>query len=326
MTKPKKYSFNRRTLSYELEKVSPTGHLGKALAVVALSFAILFSYMWATSALHKDLPKTFLLRMANVRWQSRIEVMARKMDAASASLDGIARRDDEIYRSIFGLSEITPAARNAGISGARRYEELDEKNPSLAAAARRLDLLLKKAVVQSRSFDESEALARRAGEIAVSIPAICPLSTEPGTFRFSSPFGMRNDPVYKGREAHAGIDLASYKGNPIYATGDGVVESAEYNKGYGNSVIVDHGFGYKTRYAHMNAIAVRAGQKVSRGTHLGYVGTTGKSTGNHLHYEVIFRGRAVNPEGFMDMEMPYEDWRNIVTEVPVQKGLRKQYR
>lgn len=326
MTKPKKYRFNHRTLSYEPDKVSPAGHFWKGFAVVALSFVIFFSFMWITSALHKDLPKTFLLRMANVRWQSRVELLGRKMDAASASLDGIARRDDEIYRSLFGLSEIPSSVRNAGISGASRYEELQEKNPSLAAAARRLDVLLKKAVVQSRSFDESESLARKAGEIALSIPAICPLSTEPGTFRFTSPFGMRNDPVYKGREAHAGIDLASYKGNPIYATGDGVVESAEYNKGYGNSVIVDHGFGYKTRYAHMNAIAVRAGQKVSRGTHLGYVGTTGKSTGNHLHYEVIFRGRAVNPEGFMDMEMPYEDWCNIVTEVPVQKGLRKQYR
>lgn len=325
MTKPKKYKFNSNTLSYELAKVSPVRHLGKAVVVLILSFVIFFLYLWmSSSVLRVDLPKTFLLRMTNARWQSKMELMNKKLDLASASLDEIAMRDNQIYRSLFGLGDIPSSVRNAGIYGVSRYEMLDEANPYLAAVSRKLDQMLKKATVQSRSFDEVESLSKKAGDIALSIPAICPLYTEPRTFRFSSPFGWRSDPVYRGSENHAGVDLASFPGNPIYATGDGKVELAEPHAGYGNCVIINHGFGYKTRYAHMNAMVLKVGDVVHRGDHVGYVGTTGKSTGNHLHYEVIYRGNPVDPMGFMDIEMPEEDYKNIVNLVPIQKGYRKE--
>ncbi len=327
MAKAKKYRFNSKTLSYEFDKESPMRHLGRGIGVLLLSLALFFFFLWLmTSVLHKDLPKTFILRMENVHWQSEVDLMNRRMDAAEATLDEISRRDNQIYRSLFGLGEIPSSVRDAGISGVSRIDELVPCNAVLAASSRRLDRLLKKATVQSRSFDEVEALSMKAGLLALCIPAICPLSTEEGTFSFSSRFGWRTDSVYACAENFTGVDLAINAGNPIYATGDGVVEQSEYQRGYGNIVTINHGFGYKTRYAHMKESVLKVGDTVKRGDHVGYVGSTGKSTGNHLHYEVIFRGRPVNPTGFMDMEMPYEDYKNIVTEVPIMKGCRKTYR
>ncbi len=317
MAKTKKYRFNSGTLSYELESASPMRHVWRTIAVFGGSLAILFLFVWLmTSVFHTDLPKTFILRMKNDRWVSRVEMMNRRMDSYDDALSSLQSRDDHVYRALFGLGEIPQSVREGGISGVNRYVELDEKNPALARAVRRLDMLLKKAVIQSRSYDEVEALTVRAGEVATHIPAICPMNPEEGSFRYVSVFGYRNDPVYKGtREKHAGIDLACPSGNPVYATGDGVVEFADYNKGYGNSVVIDHGFGYKTRYAHLKEIVVTKGQKVTRGTHIGYSGNTGKSTGPHLHYEVIFRGEPVDPVAFFDMEMPVEDYFSVVTEV-----------
>lgn len=327
MAGAKKYRFNFGTLSYELDKVSPLRHLWRGIGIFILSFALFILFVWImTDVFHVDMPKTMILRMKNDHWHSKVEQLNRRMDSYDEALSAMQERDDHVYRSLFGLNEIPSSVRESGLAGINRYVTLEEKNLTLAAARKRLDRLVKKAVVQSRSYDEVEALTARAGDIAGHIPAICPLSTVPGTFRYTSSFGYRTDPVYKGRgERHEGIDLACPTGTPVYAPGDGVVEMAEYYHGYGNLIVINHGFGYKTRYGHLSEMSVVKGQRITRGQNIGFVGCTGKSTGSHLHYEVRFRDTPVDPIAFFDMEMTPEDYHSVVSEVPdrIGKGRRK---
>lgn len=314
MRKPKRYRFNPRTLSYEIEKVSMAKHFWRGFAVFVLSLAMLVLFMWfMTDVIHVDLPKTGLMRMNNASWQSRFDLLDRRMDACRASLEDMSERDDEVYRSLFGLGEIPAPVRSAGIAGVNRYAELDESNPALAAIARRTDQLLKMAVVQSRSYDEVESVSLRAGEIAQCIPAICPLSTAEGNFRYTSSFGYRTDPVHGTRgDRHTGIDLACDMGTPVFATAGGKVVMAQKYYGYGNLLEIDHGFGYHTRYGHLHSFNVKPGDVVKRGDCVAFTGNSGRSTGPHLHYEVLYRGKPVNPLGFLDLEMTPEDYLSIV--------------
>ena len=145
------------------------------------------------------------------------------------------------------------------------------------------------------------------------VPNVPPLMTSPGNFRLSSGFGYREDPVYGGAERHVGQDFAADKGTPVYVTGDGVVEKTSFQfRGYGNEIVIDHGYGYKTRYAHLNTIEVTEGMKLSRGDRIGTVGSTGKSTGNHLHYEVIYMGERKNPRNYMDVDMPADEYAALI--------------
>ena len=170
-------------------------------------------------------------------------------------------------------------------------------------------------MIQSRSFDEVEHVSTRAGEIAQRIPAICPLSTAEGNFRYTSSFGYRIDPVRGTRgDRHTGIDLACSPGTPVFAPGDGVVTMAQKYYGYGNFLVIDHGFGYQTRYGHLGGFNAKVGDRVKRGDCVAFSGNSGRSTGPHLHYEVLFRGTPVNPVGFFDMEMPVEDYMSVVRE------------
>ena len=178
---------------------------------------------------------------------------------------------------------------------------------------RRLDKLTKKAYVQSKSFDDVALLSKRAGDMASCIPAIPPINPDPKKYRISSTFGYRSDPISHRTTKHNGIDFAMKPGNPVYTTGDGVVESVKFELfGYGNSIIIDHGFGYKTRYAHMKSIVVTEGMSLKRGECIGYSGNSGKSTGAHLHYEVLYRGNAVNPYNYFDLSITPEEYATMV--------------
>ena len=176
-----------------------------------------------------------------------------------------------------------------------------------------MDVLTKKSYVQSKSFDEVAQLSKRAGDMASCIPAIPPINPDPSKYRLSSGFGYRTDPVYGRSARHTGVDFAMKPGNPIYSTGDGVVESVKFEFfGYGNQVVIDHGFGYKTRYAHMRNIGVVEGMKVKRGECIGESGNSGKSTGPHLHYEVIYKGSPVNPSNYYDLAITPEEYAEMV--------------
>lgn len=316
MSKFKRYIFNQETLSYEVQKRSARARVLKGVLLFAASLGMAVLYAWIyTSVLGYDLPKTVALSKVNARWNARMDVMNTQLDRYESTLESMRVRDDNVYRSIFGMNEIPPEVRNAGAGGVDRYSWLDEAGSEsvLKGTVERLDILTRKTYVQSRSFDDVEALSRRAGDMAQCIPAIPPIDPTPGTYRISSTFGRRADPI-SGRTAyHEGVDFACRVGNAIYATADGVVETVRKERfGYGNNVIIDHGFGYKTRYAHMDDISVSEGDAVRRGTFIGTTGDSGKSTGPHLHYEVIYRGRHVNPYNYYDLSMTHDEYSSLI--------------
>ena len=315
MSKNKHYIFNSRTLMYEVRKRSRMSQAVKSVTLLALSGALAVLYFWIyTSVLGLELPKTALLKKQNAEWCSKMEVMNRQLDTYEYALTSLQMRDDDIYRSIFGMHEIPMEVREAGFGGVNRYAHLEGLDQSglLRNTTIRMDVLTKKSYVQSKSFDEVAQLSKKAGDMASCIPAIPPIN--PGSkYRLSSSFGYRKDPVTGRSARHQGVDFATDSGNPIYVTGDGVVESVKFEFfGYGNQVVIDHGFGYKTRYAHLRNIGVVEGMKVKRGECIGESGNSGKSTGPHLHYEVIYKDSPVNPSNYYDLTITPEEFATMV--------------
>ena len=316
MSKFRGYILNPETLLYEITEVSTKSKFLKSFGLVLSSIALSVLYAWIyVGVLGHDLPKTALLKKANARWNSKVELMDRRLDKVEDALTALEFRDNGIYRSIFGMSPIPTSERNAGFGGVEKYSYLEDLpgNNILKSTIVRLDRLTGGSYVQSKSFDEVDALARRAGDMVSCIPAIPPINPNPSKYRLTSPFGYRSDPISGITTMHAGLDFAMPPGNPVYATGDGVVEMVAFEfYGYGNCVIVNHGFGYKTRYAHMKDISVVEGLKVKRGDFLGESGKSGKVTGPHLHYEVIYMGSPVNPMNYMDLDMSPKDFADMV--------------
>ena len=288
----------------------------KMLGVVAAGVLLFVLYMTVhVWVLGKDLPKTAVLRRRNADWQSRLELLVARVDRDEEVMSLLETRDDRIYRSVYGMDEIPAAVRNAGIGGNNRNPQFStlDRGHILRRTALRLDGLEKRAVVQSKSYDDIFAMAQVAGDKAAHIPAIPPMSTAPGTFQLSSPFGYRSDPINGTSKMHNGVDFSCDPGNPIYATGDGtviVVESDFY--GYGNHIEVDHGFGYVSRYSHLSDMFAYVGQKVRRGDCIALSGKSGRVTGPHLHYEVMYRNEFVNPAGYMDLDISPEDYDAMV--------------
>ena len=316
MSKFKKYSLNPETLMYELREVSKRTIFAKATLVFlgSAALAVLYFFLY-TSVLGQESPKMAILRRNNARWVSRMEILNRRLDGYESTLKALESRNDDIYRSIFGMSEIPDELRHSGIGGLSRYDYLADAQPGspLRSTAVRLDHLTKESYVQSKSFDEVATLSRRAGDMASCIPAIPPFSPEKGKYTLSSPFGYRNDPLSGETRYHDGQDFAMKPGTPVYTTGDGVVEYVKFSfTGYGNEVLIDHGFGYKTRYAHMSIISVAEGMKLKRGDCIGESGNSGKSTGPHLHYEVLYRDERVNPMNYLDMDMSVKEYSEMV--------------
>lgn len=305
-----KYALNPKNLMAELREEGSKGWW-KWLLVLLSGILVLLLYIWiSVSILGADLPKTAILKRRNADWSIRMDRMAGLLDRCEEQLAMLEVRDNKIYRSVYGMDEIPSAVRLSGFGGENRYTDLD--GTALRGIVNRLDVLEKRAYIQSRSFDDVAMLQKTAGDMAAHIPAIPPMSTEAGSFHLSSPFGYRSDPLLGYQKRHTGMDFACPPGNPIYATGDGVViKVAHERKGYGNHVEIDHGFGYKTRYAHMSEIAVEQGQNVTRGDYLGLSGRSGRVTGPHLHYEVLYRKDYVNPALYMDLDIAPKDYFEI---------------
>ena len=288
----RKYILNPDTLLYEIKEVSLKSKVFKGLLLFAGSVAMAVLYIWLfTSVLGFDLPKTRFLKAERARWDARIDLLNTKLDRYSETLEALKVRDDDIYRSIFGMNEIPSGVREAGIGGVDRYSFLDglEADERLKNTA-------------SKSFDEVSAVSKTAGDMVSHIPAIPPVLPDPAKYKLSSTFGYRTDPFTGRAKMHTGLDFAMKVGNPVYATGDGVVESVKFEFfGYGNSVTIDHGFGYKTIYAHLNSVNVIEGMKVKRGDCIAESGKSGRSSGPHLHYEVVYKGQKVNPANYLDL-------------------------
>ena len=225
----------------------------------------------------------------------------------------LQQRDDNLYRVILQADPVAGALRTASYGNTNRYEELmDMANAKLVVnTTQKLDVLTRQLYVQSKSFDEVVDLCKQHDDMIQCVPAIQHVSNK-NLKQTASGYGTRIDPIYKTVKFHAGMDFSANIGTPVYATGNGTVKTAGWEGLYGKCITIDHGFGYVTRYAHLNEIDVRVGQKVLRGETIGKVGTTGKSTGPHLHYEVHLRGQIMNPVNYYFMDLDADDYDKMI--------------
>jgi murein DD-endopeptidase MepM/ murein hydrolase activator NlpD len=242
-------------------------------------------------------PKERALKRENEEILTQYNLLSSEVGRLYDILSDLEQRDDNIYRVIFETDPIAPTIRRAGTGGVSRYENLKHLSNAdlIIETTRKIDMLSKAIYIQSKSYDEVEILARNKKEMLASIPAILPVGLHNPSMRLSSAYGMRPHPIYKEPRFHWGMDFSGPVGTPIYASGNGVVESCKVGKGFGRHIIIDHGFNYKTLYAHLDKISVVEGQKVKRGHMIGLLGNTGNVSGPHLHYEVRKNGKAVDP-------------------------------
>lgn len=208
---------------------------------------------------------------------------------------------------------IPSAIRQAGYGGTNRYEHLmDMANSDLVInTTQKMDMISKQLYIQSRSFDDVVEMCKNHDEMLRCIPAIQPISNK-DLRKTASGYGTRIDPIYGTTKFHAGMDFSAHPGTEVYATGDGTVVKMGWETGYGNLIIVDHGFGYQTWYAHLQGFRTKLGKRVVRGEVIGEVGSTGKSTGPHLHYEVHVKGQVVNPVNYYFMDLSAEDYDRMI--------------
>ncbi len=224
------------------------------------------------------------------------ELLAKAEEQHDNRILELEERDNAIYRQFFEATPISDEVRKAGYGGINRYKSLDgfDNSKMIIDLTKQMDVLSKRIVIQSKSLDDIVKMAENKEEMLASIPAIQPVKKEELT-RMASGFGMRMHPILKIRKMHEGMDFTAKSGTPIYASGNGTVVRAERSSSFGNVVYIEHGYGYKTVYAHMKKIVTKKGKKVKRGDIIGYVGNTGRSVSPHLHYEVHKNGRPVNP-------------------------------
>lgn len=294
-----KYRFNTKSLTYEKVKVTFKERFWRvtsyfAIGLVFATVTIILAYKFL------DSPKEKMLRREISALQLQYDLLHKKMDQVETVLYDLQDRDDNIYRVVFESEPIPRSVRQAGFGGSERYSVFDSYDNAalLKNATQRLDRITKQLYIQSKSFDEVVKLAKNKEKMLASIPAIMPINNK-DLRRQPGGFGWRTHPIYKTPEFHPGMDFAAEQGTPIYSTGDGVVQEADANQqGYGNHIVINHGFGYQTLYGHMSRMVAHVGQKITRGQLIGYVGSTGLSTAPHVHYEVIKNGEKVNPIHF----------------------------
>ncbi len=265
------------------------GYIAASIVTGILIFAITFQYI--------DSPKEKYLRQQNDDLKQNYSVLEERMKQLELQMDEIENRDNNVYRSIFESSPIPDSARIKDQEIKREVKLVQSLGETelVKSMTNQLNNLSLRLAFQAKSFVEIANLVKNKEKLIAAIPSIQPVSNK-NLNRIASGFGYRIDPIYKDRRLHAGLDFTAASGTPIYATADGVVRDAGFNTGgYGNRVLINHGFGYETTYSHMYKVKARVGERVKRGEVIGYIGNTGKSTGPHLHYEVHRNGIAVDP-------------------------------
>ena len=308
-----KYKYNPKTLSYDKVEVGAWKKVLRILLWIAPS-VVLGLVLAIVITRRIDSPREKELKSELVENQRELERLQTDMRLVNEVLDVLQSRDEDLYRAALYADKFPEELRMMGVGGSDRYAYLSKLSNAelLKTTSVQMDKLERRLNAQSISFRELLKLAKDKEKLLSSIPAIQPVRNKDLKKRISG-FGFRIDPIYKTRQKHTGMDFTADKGADVYVTGDGVVEEIEQKKwGYGNSIIVNHGYGYKTRYAHLSAIKVRKGQKLKRGELIGLVGSTGKSTGPHLHYEVEVNGVKVNPIGYYHSDLSPEQFEQLL--------------
>ena len=306
------YIYNPRTRTYD--RIYPTRRkrffsvVRRFFYGVGILSIILGGIYW-----YLGTPSENALRIENSELGAHYELLSHQLDEALGVLEDLQQRDDNLYRVILQAEPISPHIRKSGQRDISRYEHLEDMANAdmIIENMQKLDFLKRQLYIQSKSYDEIIALCKQNDERLQCIPAIQPVSNKDLKYTASG-YGRRIDPIYKTVKFHYGMDFSANTGTPVYATGDGTITSSGWESGYGLTVEIDHGFGYQTRYAHLSKASVKRGQKVKRGETIGLVGSTGKSTGPHLHYEVVNKGQKVNPINYYFMDLTEEEYDQMI--------------
>ena len=315
-----KYYYDSDTLSYRKIELRKRDKFKKILwfllssAVMGLIF-VFISYQFIES------PKEKAQKRELENLKLHYGLINKKMTQVEKVLDGIQHRDNEIYRLYFETNPIPNEQRKAGFGGVNRYKSLEgfQNTEMIIDVSKNMDILSKQLYIQSKSLDEIISLAEDKEKLLAAIPAIQPIKKEDLT-RMASGYGWRSDPFTKAQKSHNGMDFTAPTGTPIYATGNGKVIRADNTaSGFGEHIEIDHGYGYKTIFAHLSKYNVKRGQQVNRGDLIGFVGNTGRSVGPHLHYEVHKNDRPINPINFYYGNLTPEEFKEML-KIASQEG------
>jgi murein DD-endopeptidase MepM/ murein hydrolase activator NlpD len=310
---PTKYKFNPDSLSFDRIRLGIGQMFLRFLAYFTGSVIVAVLY-WIIFASFFDSPREKALEREVQQLTIQYDLINREMGTVENVLDDLQKTDDNLYRTIFEAEPIPVTLREGGVGGVNRYKALEGyKNSNIVVeTAGRLDKIRKKVYVQSKSFDDLIILARNKEDMLRSVPAIIPISGKDLT-RIASGFGLRIHPIYKIIKFHYGMDFTAPAGTDVYVTGNGVVASVQTSqRGLGKNIVVDHGFGYTSIYGHLSNFNVRVGQKVQRGDVIGYVGNTGTSIANHLHYEIKLNGVNVDPVNFYFEDLTPAEYERMI--------------
>ncbi len=308
-----KYYFNTHTLRYEKQVVPLRVALLRVLAFISTAIvtgliivAIAFRFV--------DSPKEKLLKVQLERAEEVNKLYADRYRDIDDRLKLLERRDNEVYRSVFEATPIPDSARAKQIESKKELQIVAgmENSEMTEGIFNTLNTIYNRITNQEGSYKEIEKMIKNKEKLLASTPAIQPLSNR-DLNRLSSGFGYRIDPVYKTVKFHPGLDFSAPQGTPIYATAEGTVQTAgNLGNGYGNHIVIQHGYSYSTLYGHMSRLKAKRGQRVKRGEVIGYVGSTGKSTGSHLHYEVFKGRKRLDPIYFFYNDLTPEQYQQIL--------------
>ena len=307
------YRFNPDTLSFDKIERNLISLVKKILGYLSTGIAsgIIFFFLFLQFF---ETPVTKRLKRENQQLLSQYNLMNKDIEKISKALEDIQMRDDNIYRVIFEANPIPSSIRMAGFGGANRYTKLESMDNSelIVSVAKKLDILTKQVYVQSKSYDEVVKMALGKEKMLLSIPAIMPVSNK-DLKRTASGWGMLMHPIYRIPRFHYGMDFTAPTGTDVFATGNGIVKEIGRDGGYGNIVVIDHGYGYETLYGHLLRSNVKVGQQVNRGDVLGFIGSSGASTAPHLHYEVMKNGQKVNPQNYYFQDLNPNEYEKMIS-------------
>jgi len=308
-----KYYYDTKTLAYKKIELSKAQIIKRIAFFSASSLTIAIGLVFLFFSVF-DSPKEKELKREIENLQIQYQLLDEKIASSTLILDELQERDDNIYRVIFEAEPIDASIRKAGYGGVNRYNKYEgfKYSELITELHKKIDQISKAIYVQSKSYDTVIKLAQNKQEMLAHIPAIQPVANK-NLKRMASGYGYRIHPVYKTKKMHWGMDFSAPKGTEVYATGDGVIEKVKRSKrGYGNQVRINHSYGYKTFYAHLNKYIVKKGQTIKRGDLIGYVGSTGTSTAPHLHYEVIKNNRKVNPVNYYFNDLTPQEYDKML--------------
>lgn len=310
-----RYYYDTETCKYERVKTRTSDIIVNAMGIFFLAL-FMGAAMYVSFTNYFESPKDLMLKNEIENLEYYYSQKEKEVNDLTTRIENMENRDDNIYRVVLGAEPIEKSVRNAGIGGSDRYADIKDKNLNhedmLISLHEQIDQLRRKVYIESKSQDEVVTLAENKEKLYAAIPAIQPISNKQ-LVALASGFGIRIHPVYKLRKMHTGIDFAASIGTPIYATADGKVITVDVKfSGYGKLIEIDHGFGYRTRYAHMHEFAVRSGQNIKRGDLIGYVGNTGLSTAPHLHYEVLINGSQVDPVHYFYNDLTAAEYEKVL--------------